>query len=151
MGRTFSFRNGFGPIIKYEDHPDFIKLHHQNVQIAICLQELMKCITLVEESSIEQLTPMLHIVRLSHGNYGVTGNTSLVWQRSKLHSVLPNLPSTCKYVCIERLSSGGNGEANKMVQTKFEGQKIGEVLELLKHTVVSVWAEITVSQYERMD
>ena len=33
-----------------------------------------------------------------------------------------------------------------MVQTKFERQKIGQVLELLKHTVVGVWAEITLSQ-----
>ena len=48
VGRKFSFRNVFGSIIKYEDHPESSVLHHQNTQIAIYLQELMKCLTLVE-------------------------------------------------------------------------------------------------------
>ena len=68
LGRMFSFRNGFGSIIKYEDHPESIELHHQYMQIAIRLQDLMKCLTLVEEFSIRKITPVLHIMRLSHGN-----------------------------------------------------------------------------------
>ena len=146
VGRTFSFRNGFGPIINYEDDPESLVLYYQNMQIGIRLQHLIKNLTLVEESAIRQLTPMLHIVRLTHGGYGTTGNTSLVWQKSKLHTVLSNLPSTCKYICIEKVSRSNNGGNNRMVQTKFEREKIGEVLELLQHTVVGVWAEITLSQ-----
>ena len=51
VGRTFSSRNGFGPIIKYEINPESIVSHHQNVQIALRLQQLMESLTLVEESA----------------------------------------------------------------------------------------------------
>ena len=78
-GSNIFFQEWFGPIINYEDDPESIVLYHQNMQIAIRLQHLMKNLTLVEESAIRQLTPMLHIFRLTHGNYGTTGNTSLVW------------------------------------------------------------------------
>ena len=88
---------------------------------------------------------MLHIFRLNHGNYGTTGDTSLVWQNSKVHHVLPTHPSTCKYICIERVSRSNNGDNNRMVQ-KNEKEKIGDVQELLQHTVVGVWAKITLSQ-----
>ena len=60
----------------------------------------MQALILVEDSEIRQITPMFHIVKLSHGNYGTTGNTIMVWQRSKLSIMLPNLPATCKYICI---------------------------------------------------
>ena len=51
VGRTFSFRNGFGPIINYEDDPESLVLYHQNMQIGICLQHFMKYLILVEESA----------------------------------------------------------------------------------------------------
>ena len=41
------------------------------------IQVLMTSLTLAEGSKIRQINPMLHIVKLTHGNYGTTGNTSL--------------------------------------------------------------------------
>lgn len=65
----------------------------------------MKHLTIVEEVGIIQPFHMLHILRLSHGHYGTTDNTSRVWQTSKLHADLPNLSSTCKYACIQKISN----------------------------------------------
>ena len=114
--------------------------------MGIRLQVLMQSLTLVEESAIHQVTPMLHIVKLSHGNYGTTGNTSMVWQRSKLNIILPNLPATCKYICIKRASQRQQRGNTQMVQTKFERAKIGEALDLLSKTMDGVWNNNTLSQ-----
>ena len=38
----------------------------------------MKALTLVEESAIRQLTPILHMVTLSHGSSDTKGNTNIV-------------------------------------------------------------------------
>ena len=64
----------------------------------------MHSLTLIEETAIRQVIPILHIVKLSHGNYGTTGNASMVWKMSKLNIILPNLPYTCKYICITHAS-----------------------------------------------
>ena len=126
--------------------PVTVSIHNTNILMGIRLQVLMQSRTLVEESAIRQITPMLHIVKLSHGNYGTTGNTSMVWQRSKLNIILPNLPATCKYICIRRASQRQQRGNTQMVQTKFERAKIGEALDLLSKTMDGVWNNITFSQ-----
>jgi hypothetical protein len=73
-------------------------------QWAAELGTLLSVLTAAEEAAIRirQVTPLLSIIRLSHGNIGVNGNISCVGQRSKLNRVLPNLPSDCHTVVLER-------------------------------------------------
>jgi len=57
----------------------------------------MSCI---EEAAIRQITPLVSIVKLAHGNIGSKGNTTCMWNHSKLCTILPNLPSTCQYFVL---------------------------------------------------
>ena len=88
--------NGFGLIMSYIEPPNSLTIYDTYVLVDIILQVLMISLTLVEESTIDKITHILHIVKLTHDNYGTTGNTSLVWQKSKLNIMLPNLPETYK-------------------------------------------------------
>ena len=78
IGRSFSTRNGVGPIMKYVPPPVTVSVHNTHISMGIRLQVLMQPLILVEESAIRQITPMLHISKLSHGNYVTTENTSMV-------------------------------------------------------------------------
>ena len=66
--------------------------------------------------------------------------------KPKLNAVLYKLPPSCKYIRVERASRCQNGGNNVMMKTKLECQKMDEVLELLSHSDVGVWTEITSSQ-----
>ena len=69
----------------------------------------MSCI---EEAAIRQITPLVSIVKLAHGNIGSKGNTTCMWNHSKLCTILPNLPSTCQYFV---LSHEAKKKKNKIV------------------------------------
>lgn len=110
------------------------------------LQELLSTFTSAEEAATRQIVPMLSIVRLSQGNIGAKGNTSCVWQESKLNLVLPNLPEECKFVVIQRQRQNGSAAAgNVMKSTKFKKARILKALRLLKQTGLDVW-NIEISQ-----
>ena len=89
---------------------------------------------------------MLHVFKLSHDNYSKTGNTSMVWKRSKLNIILPNLPATGKYIYIICASDRQRRGGTQMVQTKFERAQIREAFNLLSKTVAGVWNNIKLSQ-----
>ena len=140
FARAFSSRNGFGPThvigptpIHNNDDPNFDKCRR--------LHELMQSLTAAEEAAIRQITPLISIVRLDHGNLATKGNTSCVWQQSKLNLVLPNLPRECKFVILtrrQRSNDNGNNQS-QLKSTKFKRSKIQEALELLSCTVEGVW------------
>ena len=106
LGRKLSFRNGFGKVIYYNEKDYIDKLppsirDDPNVMLCHELHYLITDITLAEEAAIRQITPLISIVRLTHGNIATKGTTHCVWQQSKLNTVLPNLPSECCYVLIK--------------------------------------------------
>jgi hypothetical protein len=143
LGYKFSQRNGFGPVPTIRPPADN-ESHH--FAVARELQELLSTFTSAEEAAICQIVPMLSIVRLSQGNIGAKGNTSCVWQESKLNLVLPNLPEECKFVGIQRQRQNGSAAAgNVMKSTKFKKARILKALRLLKQTGLDVW-NIEISQ-----
>ena len=89
---------------------------------------------------------MLHVFKLSHDNYSKTGNTSMVWKRSKLNIILPNLPATGKYIYIICASDRQRRGGTQMVQIFFERTQIREAFNLLSKIVVGVWNNIKLSQ-----
>ena len=94
---TLSRRNGFGSV--FLQPPQMVN-ENPNVTRARELFELLSTFTAAEEAAIRQITPMISIVRLAQGNIGSKGNTSCVWQQSKLNTILPNLPRECKHIVI---------------------------------------------------
>ena len=78
IGRSFSTRNGVGPIMKYVPPPVTVFVHNTHISMGIRLQVLMQPLILVEESTIRQITTMLHISKLFHGTYVTTENTSMI-------------------------------------------------------------------------
>ena len=95
--RTFATRNGFGPV---PNPPVFNKNQNKNVTIYRELYHLLSTFTGAEEAAIRQISPLISIVRFPHGSLGSKGNTTCVWQQSKLNLILPNLPEECKFVII---------------------------------------------------
>ena len=94
----------------------------------------MQSLTAAEEAAIRQITPLISIVRLDHGNLATKGNTSCVWQQSKLSRILPNLPTECKFVILtrrQRSHDNGNNQS-QLKSTKFKRAKIQEALELIE-------------------
>ena len=95
--RTFATRNGFGPV---PIPPVFDKNENNNVTMYRELYHLLSTFTGAEEAAIRQISPLISIVRFPHGSLGSKGNTTCVWQQSKLNLILPNLPEECKFVII---------------------------------------------------
>ena len=89
-----------------------------------------------EEAAIRQISPLISIVRFPHGSLGSKGNTTCVWQQSKLNLVLPNLPEECKFIIIRRKQKKGG--KSELKSTKFERRRIQRALELLSQTVDGV-------------
>lgn len=143
--RSFSRRNGFGPSIVY---PALSDNEDTNVTKARKLYDLLSSFTPAEEAAIRQITPLLSIVRLAQGNIGTKGNTSCVWQESKMATILPNLPSECKFIVVTRQQQ--RGSRNLIRSTKFKRQKIQDCLEILCNTVEGVWKDKTIS-YNRLN
>ena len=134
FARSFSFRNGYGPAFIY---PKSFEGEDPNFIIGRELQEIMTSLTCVEEAAIRQITPLVSLVRLSTGSISMKGNTSCVWQQSKLNIILPNLPTECKFVIIKR--KGCTQSTKDIKSTKFERSKIERALELLSGTVDGIW------------
>ena len=139
IGRMFSIRNGFGggeiPL-----QPPATALDEEIRRKLTLGQELkheLHTCTAVEEAAVRQIAVLQNIVALKEGNLSTKGNTFMVWQRSMLHLILPNLPSECHYIVIRR--NQATTRENRMKQTKFKRQKIERILELLVQTVEGVW------------
>ena len=104
LSKTFSQRNQFGPSFTYQ-----INVTNRNVSIAIELKYILSSMPCIKEATIRQITPLVSIVKLAHGNIGSKGNTTCMWNQSKLCTILPNLPNTCQYFVLSY-------EAKKKVQ-----------------------------------
>ena len=131
----FSRRNGFGKVHRPFEPSTEIETKDQNFAIYHELYELLHTFTAVEEAAIRQIVPLQSIIRLGHGNLASKGNTYCVYKKSKLHTVLPLLPSECNYIVVTRTSK----KDGKLKSTKFKRYKIGRALELLKMTGLDVW------------
>ena len=141
-GRMFSFRNGFGQVQYVSD--DILKDNisspfYQQYLLAQELQKLLLSFTMVEEAAIRTIVPLLSITRLTHGNIATKGNTSCVWEKSKLYKVLPNLPTDYKWIIINCCYKDGKSGESKLHSTTFERRKIQRSLEILQQTVPGVW------------
>ena len=95
LSRIFSFRNRFGPSFSYE-----LNSSDPNIKIAIELKLILSTMTCIEVAAIRQITPLISIVKLAYGNIGSKGNTTCMWNESKLSIILPNLPSKCQYFVL---------------------------------------------------
>ena len=91
-----------------------------NYAIAQELQELLLSFTATEEAAIKTIVNLTSYVRLRHGSIQTKGNTSCVWRKSGLSLVLPNLPSECRYVIINRRNKKGEKGKSQLHSTKFE-------------------------------
>ena len=97
--------------------------------------------TCIEEAAIRQITPLISIVKLAYGNIGSKGNTTCMWNESKLSTILPNLPSKCQYFVLSFKSKQKSDIILK--STKYNRRKIQKCLELLSQTVDDVWKNTT--------
>lgn len=129
-----------GPVI--QPAPDTVGNESSNAAKFRELHTLLNSFTSAEEAAIRQITPLVSIVRLAHGNIGAKGNTTCVWQQSKLNLILPNLPSQCKFIVVKRTST----TTSQVKSTKFKRQKIHRALILLRDTVPEVWGNIQIDE-----
>jgi hypothetical protein len=140
FARGFSRRNGFGPVPK---PPNALPLEDIHISRFRALHTLLSTITAAEEAAIRQITPLISIVSLTHGNIGSKGNTSCVWQKSKLNQILPNLPQECKFIIIRRNQRSGSNDISNIKSTKFSRERIHALLVLLSSTC-EPWTSITI-------
>ena len=56
--------------------------------------------TCIEEATIRQITSLMRIVKLAYGNIGSQGDTTCMWNDSKLSNTLPNLLNKCQYFAL---------------------------------------------------
>jgi hypothetical protein len=110
LARSLSTRNGFGHIPRpvFND-PDYE------------LYTLLGVATMVEEAAVRQITPLVLLTRLKHGNLGTKGNTSCVWQsNTQLQLLLPNLPSEVGHIYLSYRRGGGNDSNPELSSHRFE-------------------------------
>ena len=126
LGYRFSVRNGFGPIPRLPPQPDDAPIQMKQArELAVLLHEL----TPAEEAAIRRVRPLVSIVCLSQGNMAAKGNTSCLFQKSKIGTILPHLPRECKYIVIQ--CQGPRGPTD-IKSTKVRRSHIHRVLILLK-------------------
>ena len=77
FARALSTRTGMGPVI--ESAPDVVGNESTNATKFREFHSLLNSFTSAEEAEIRQITPLVSIVRLAHGNIGSKGNTTCVW------------------------------------------------------------------------
>ena len=80
--RTFSHRNQSGPSFTHQ-----FNATERNVSIVIELKHVLSSMSCTEETIIRQFTPLVSIVKLAHGNIGSKGNTTCMWNQSKLCTI----------------------------------------------------------------
>ena len=144
-GFALSARNGFGPC---HTPPQQVDGEDVNISYSRELYDLCCSLTPVEEAAIRPITPLISIIKLNNGGIGSKGNTSCVWQQSKLNTILPNLPSQCNYIIVTRRIARNSANTNSnsgMSSTRFNRAKIQRVLELLKLTNHPAWKDILIS------
>ena len=147
-GLRYSNRNGMGPVPTYvSDPPARPPCEGFDPRMYVRakeLRDLLDELTPVEEAAIRQIAPLMHLTRISHGSMKVKGNTSCVWQQSKLHLVLPNLPSHINFIFIVR--SNGSSAAS-LKSTRARRNHIQRALELLRLCDANgVWSHITINR-----
>ena len=103
------------------------------------MEHIFSSISCIEEAEIRQITPLVSIVKLAHDNDGSKGNTTCMRNKSKLCTILPNLPSTCQYFVLSYEIKKKSKISLKSI--KFERIKIQRYLELLSCTMEGVWKE----------
>ena len=92
----------------------------------------------MEEEAIRQVTPLISILRLSHGNIGSEVNTRFVWKKLKLNIIVPDIPSECNFIIIHRHKRNSNKSDSRLRSTKFQCYNIQRVLDLLSQTISGV-------------
>ena len=132
--RVFSTRNGFGPIPRPVPNTQHFEL-----------TALLASLTPGEEAAIRQVTPLVSIMRLKHGNIGSKGTTTCVWQQSKINAILPNLPHECRIITIQRRKQR-EGVHISLKSYEFQREKIVRALTWLKDTRAVPWNEIEISE-----
>ena len=147
-GLKYSRRKGMGPVPIYRtptaSTPGGDGFDPVEYGKARKLRHLLDQLTPVEEAPIHQIAPLMHLTRIAHGNMRVKGNTSCVWQQSKLHIVLPNAPPDIHYVYIVR---DPHSSRPCMRSTRFRRRLVQDVLELSKECDVDrVWCVIDISR-----
>jgi hypothetical protein len=130
LARAFSERNGYGPVA------------NPSIDRAVELDVLLRSLTSVEEAAIRQVTPLISIVRLKHGYIGTKGIVSSVWQKARWSSVLPNLPSECSMIVVQRTA---RQTQVGLPAYKFKRVRIHRVLFLLQETKAEPWDKFALS------
>ena len=92
--------------------------------------------TCIEEAVIIQISPLISIVKLAHGNIGSKGNKICMWKHYKPSNRLPTLPNKCQYFVLPYNSK--NKSKITLKGTKFDRKKTQKCLELLSKTVDDV-------------
>ena len=138
LGRRFSARNGYGPIPTAVRGDAMFELH-----------TLLDSFTAAEEAAIRMITPCISLVRLRYGNLGTKGNTTCLTQESKLNKIMPNLPSECKIINIQRFKMK-DGVKVELKPYQFKKARILRGLEMLIGTKAAPWNEIQIST-ERLE
>ena len=139
-----SLENGMGPIPTHASPPNSevngfdMEKYLKAKELCSLLDEL----TLVEEAAICQITLLMPLTCIRHGSMRVKGNMSCVWQQSKIHVLLPNLPTQIYYIFIVCSATRGG---HSLKSTRARRGLIQRVLELLRACdVKGVWAHIII-------
>ena len=153
LARSLSRRNGFGPIKRILKDPDASQEEPTDPALSICqrvaqmspeqkmyeLHMLLDVTSAAEEAACRTILPLLSLVRLKHGNIGSKGSTTCVRQEARLMSVLPNLPSECAVILVERQDQRSETPIT-LTSYKFSRRKIELLLYLLQATALAPWA-----------
>lgn len=140
LARPFSFRNGFGrpmPVAPaVNDRPN--RALTDKAALVKELDNLLLSFTAAEESAVRQVSPLVSLARLRHGNIGSKGNVTCVHQNSTWQHVLPNLPSECHTIRVKykkhrnHRSSEGNSTMASFEFQRSKIQRFCELVELLR-------------------
>ena len=80
--------------------------------------KLCKEVTPAEEEAIQQVIHLVSIIRYKNGGISTKGNTSCVWQTSKLKQLLPNITCDCRIIYIH-YKAQMNQSANQPTNLKY--------------------------------
>lgn len=138
LARPFSTRNGFGPPSPVSFSTD-VAPEDPNIATKIVLAQeldtLLRSMTAAEEAAIRQVSPLVSLARLRHGNIGSKGNITCVHQDTKWNKLLPNLPTECNTVRVKyrrrRLSRDQEVDSS-MASFEFERAKIQRFCEIIE-------------------
>jgi hypothetical protein len=96
--------------------PQQTNMESDHITKARELRNLLSNFTAAEEVATHQIAPTLSIVCLSQGSLASKGNTSCVWQKSRLTVILPNLPAECKFIVVKRISNNNSHTSIKLMK-----------------------------------